>query len=267
MLDLEDFADELDRLFEERPQQNLYRYDLHSDSICFEPEYGASEVLGERFSRTKDKYLLLYTKSANVEHLLDLEVQEHVPVYWTLTMEPVSRKIERDTPPLPQRIEAMRLCQQAGYTVRAGFSPIIPIANWREETREMLEHLFDQVQPEVLRLWVVSMMDASEFEAMFDASEMDPKFIRRMRETAPEMDGTHAAPFPLDVRVEIYAFYLDEIRRISPETPVALCTEDPRLWEMLADKLWMAPGRMFCCCGGTSVPGRNTPQRRVERRA
>ena len=255
MLDLEEFCDVLKEMFAERPQQKLYRYDLFSDILAFEPEYGCCEVVGKCFNETDDKYLLLYTRSANVEHLVDMPYKEHTLANWTLSMRSQCEQIERDSPTLDERIEAMRICQQAGYPVRAGFSPIVPMANWREETTEMLELLFSKVQPEVLRCWVLAMMEADEFERMFDVSAMDPKFMRRMREEADALAGTHGAPFPLDVRAEIYEYYLDEVKRISPETPVALCTDHPKLWDMLADKLMMRPGKMFCCCGALSVPG------------
>ncbi len=119
----------------------------------------------------------------------------------------------------------------------------------------MLENLFQKVRPEVLRGWVLAMMDAAEFEKVFDANIMDQGHMQRMRDEAEALDGSHQAPFPLDVRAEIYAHYLDEVKRISPETPFALCTEHPKLWEMLADKLDLLPDAMFCCCGGLSVPG------------
>ena len=255
MLDLEDFCDVLTEMFAERPEQKLYRYDLYSDILAFEPEYGCSEVVGRCFNQTDDKYLLLYTRSDNVHHLVDLPYKAHKLANWTLSMRTQCETIERDSPTLDARIEAMRICQEAGYPVRAGFSPIVPIANWREETTEMLELLFSRVQPEVLRCWVLAMMEADEFERMFDVAAMDPKFMRRMREEAEALAGTHGAPFPLDVRAEIYEHYLDECRRISPDTPVALCTDHPKLWDMLADKLMMRPGKMFCCCGALSVPG------------
>ena len=254
LLDLEEFCDALTEMFHERPEQKLYRYDLFSDILAFEPEYGCSEVVGECFAKN-DKYLLLYTRSDNVQHLVDLPHKDHVLANWTLAMDTQCREIERDAPTLENRIEAMRICQQAGYAVRAGFSPIVPVANWREETTQMLELLFSRVQPEVLRGWVLAMMDAAEFERMFDVSKMDQKFMKRMREEAQALNGSHGAPFPLDVRAEIYAYYLDEARRISPETPFALCTEHPKLWEMLEDKLAMKPDNMFCCCGGLSTPG------------
>ncbi len=254
-LDLEDFCDRLRAMFRQRPEQKLYRYDLYSDVLCFEPEYGASAVLGECFDETDDKYLLLYTRSDNVEYLLDLPWRTHTLANWTLSMDTVCRTIERDSPPLGARIEAMRKCREAGYVVRAGFSPIVPVRQWRRETTGMLELLFSRAEPEVLRCWVLAMMDADEFERIFDTEAMDPAFMRRMRQETDAMRGQHEAPFPLDVRAEIYAHYLDEIARLRPEMPVALCTEHPKLWEMLEDRLRMTPGAMFCCCGGLSAPG------------
>ncbi len=253
MLDIEDFCRHLAAMFERRPEQLLYRYDLYSDVLAFEPEYGASETLARCFAE-HGKYLLLYTRSDNVRWLADLSYREHVPINWTLCMDGQVRQSEPGTPSLQRRIEAMRFCQREGFPVRAGFSPIIPIADWREQTTQMLELLFDRVTPEVLRGWVLAMMEASEFERIFDVNAMDQDFMRRMRETADELAGLRHAPFPLGVRAEIYAHYIEEARRISPDTPFALCSEHPDLWEMLADRLMMKPDDMFCCCGGLSIP-------------
>lgn len=253
MLDLEQFTKDLDRNFNERPHQRLYRYDLTSDYPCFEPEYGASEVLGECFARN-DKYLLVYTKSNNVEHLLDLPYKEHMPCYWTLATDTQSTEIERDTPNLDQRLEAMRMCQDAGYVVRAGFSPIVPQKNWREEATIALEKLFATATPDTVRLWIVSMMSCAETEQIFGADNLDPWCLDEMRKTAPALDTHHSGPFPRHVRGEIYGHYIDEIKRISPGTPVNLCSEEREIWDMLEHKLEMHPDKFFCCCGQSSIP-------------
>ncbi|MCC7493829.1 MAG: hypothetical protein IT204_15850 [Fimbriimonadaceae bacterium] len=250
--DLERVADVLTRTFAERPQQKLYRWDMYSDSICFEPEYGGTAVLGDCFNRSPDQLLLLYTKSDNFDHLLEFDYQRHVLSNWTVAMDTVTRQIERNTPPLVDRLRSMRRVAEAGYTVRAGFTPIIPIRDWRRETTEAIELMFSIVDPEVVRLWVVSMMELDEIEAMFGDERLDPWCLQRAREAAAEMRGAHHAPFPLDVRCAIYEWYLDELRRVSPRTPVNLCTEQPQAWERLQPKLQMPPNQMFCCCGGTS---------------
>ncbi len=183
MLDLEDFIVNLERNFRERPLQKLYRHDLRSDYVCFEPEYGASELLGECFSRN-DMHLLVCTKSDNVQHLLDLPYKEHMPCYWTLATDTQSRTFERDTPSLDERLKAMRLCERAGYVVRAGFSPIVPHRNWREEATVALEKLFAAVTPDTVRLWVASMMEVRESEQIFEAENLEPRFVEAMWESA-----------------------------------------------------------------------------------
>ena len=254
LLDIEDFCEHLSAMFVRRPEQLLYRYDLFSDILGLEPEYGASEALAKCF-KDHGKYLLLYTRSDNVEWLADMPHRENTLLNWTLSMDTQCRTIERDSPPLANRIEAMRFCQEHGYPVRAGFSPIIPVKNWRRETTEMLEMLFSKVQPEVLRGWVLAMMDALEYEMLFDVNAMDADIMRRMREAAPELDGKHHAPFPVDVRAEIYQHYLTEVERIGPGTPFAICSENVGVWDLIEDQVLMTRDNMFCCCGGTSIPG------------
>lgn len=254
MLDLEEFADHLAGLFVRRPQQKLYRYDVWSDTICFEPEYGASAVLADCFAESGDKHLLFYTKSDNVEHLLPLPKTNSI-FYCTLSTDTVCRSIERDTPSLDQRIEGLRRCQEAGYPVRVGFSPIIPIRNWQEEATQAIEKLLGAVTPQVVRLWVISLMNASEFERAICADLIEPTFLSELRSAASELNNGLAVqkPFPLHVRQQIYGHYLDELRRIGPTTPVGLCSEERVLWDALRGKMNMTPESLFCCCGGSSA--------------
>ncbi|MFB3892888.1 MAG: spore photoproduct lyase family protein [Phycisphaerae bacterium] len=252
MCDVEEFVEHVYQMTLRRPQQKLYRYDLFSDQIALEPEYGASAALAEMFARTGDKFLLYYTKSDNVEHLLDLPKSNAI-FYCTLATQTVCREIERGTPSMSERIEALRRCQQAGYRVRVGFSPIIPVPDWKREATECLEKLFAVVRPETVRLWVLSLMSPSECELLIGPKRLDRRFLEAMRSPAAMAESAWSQPFPRQARAEIYAHYLDEIRRISPGTPVTLCSEEPQVWEMLAGKLQMRPEDLYCCCGGTSA--------------
>jgi spore photoproduct lyase len=254
MLDLEEFADHVGAMLRRRPEQKVFRYDLYSDQPCFEPEYGASEILSDLFARTADQYLLFYTKSDNVDHLLTLPRRDHSIYYCTLATDTAACLFEPGAPGLDRRIEGLRRCQEAGFAVRVGFSPIIPVANWRAEATAMLERLLAKVRPETVRLWVLSLMAAAELEAALDVSALDAEIVAAMRRATMDAVGWWNGPFPRETRAEIYAHYIDEMRRVSPETPVSLCSEERAVWELLAGKLRMSPDRLFCCCGGTSVP-------------
>lgn len=186
-------------------------------------------------------------------HILHLPKSNAV-FYITLATRTVCEEIERRTPSMEERIEALRRCQEAGYVVRVGFSPIIPIQRWREEATECIELLFSKVSPDTVRLWVVSMAEPEEAGIIFDLSKLDQRFVEEMRRSADKIKGKHSSPFPSEVRAEIYAHYIDEIRRVSPETPVSLCTEELEVWEILSDRLEMSPYELYCCCGERSVP-------------
>ena len=254
MLDLEDFADNVRRTLVARPHQKLYRYDMYSDSICFEPEYGASQILADVFAKSKDQHLLFYTKSNNVDHLLELANRERCVFYSTLSTDHAAREFEPGAPSLDQRIQAMRRCQEAGYTVRAGFSPIIPIREWREDATVAIEKLFAKVTPDTVRLWLLSMTSVPEFDGAMGFSRMDRRLADMAIRADPQKVGRWNAPFPTEARAEIYAHYIDEIARVSPRTPVSLCSEAPDVWALLKGKLKMEPDGLFCCCGGRSVP-------------
>lgn len=253
MLNLEEFVAELDGLVKRTPWQTLYKYDNQSDTICFEPEYGASELLVDYFSQQEKACLMLYTKSANVEHLLDLKHNGHTIVCWTLSSDTASKVIERDTGTMRERIEAARLCQEAGYTVRFRCSPILPIKGWQEETEEMFDALFADVRPDVIVIETLYVLDAAEFRRTFDANMFDPKFVNNLEED-PNV-RLPDKPFPFDLRCEVYRFFIDAIRKRSPGTRIALCLETPEIWAKFGPEIGMQPERYLCCCGPLCTPG------------
>ena len=77
-----------------------------------------------------------------------------------------------------------------------------------------------------------------------------------MRTTAVQPyypDGKHF--FPHALRAMIYRFFIDEIRKHSPNQRVAICMETPEMWDEFGEELGMNPTDYVCCCGPASVPG------------
>jgi len=155
MLNVEEFIDHCDMLMAEHPWQKVFRYDVEQDSLPLEPEYGASRLLVEHYAELEDKYLILFSKSANVDFLLDLDHKGHTIMLWTLSSHEVSRRIEPNTGTMEERIEAARKCQEAGYAVRFKCKPVIPLKGWREQTTHMLETLFSRVKPDNISMEVL----------------------------------------------------------------------------------------------------------------
>ena len=246
-LNLEEFVEHVDQLLAENPWQKTWRYDVEQDVLPIEPEYGACEMLVNDFARRDGRYLILFSKSANVDHLLPLDHRGHTMMLWTLE----------------QRIAAARKCQDAGYPVRFKCKPVIPIRDWRAETTEMFETLYANVRPENISIETVFFSSVAEMDATVGLDSLDPEFVAAAREAEAEAAAAgkwprhlHGErPFPFTVKEAIYRHMITESRRISPETPVTLCAETARMWEALADILDYKPWDYVCNCGPQCPPG------------
>ena len=256
-MNLEEFVDKtLDKIVRDNPWQKVFRYQTQvSDALAFEPEYGASKVFGDYFAGLDDRYLLLHTSSGNTDHLLDLGHQDHTMVVWSLTSETVSREMEARSGTTEERIEAARRCNEAGYTVRFKFKPIVPVKDWRPECAAMIEHMFEATQPDVLSLCVLMWMKPEEFDQLFDPETFDPEYVKALHDNADEMRDRPCGPFPDHVRTEIYSFFIDEIRKHSDSVPVSLSTETKEVWDVLGPRLGCTPHNYVCGCGAKCTPG------------
>ena len=263
MLDIEELVEHLDTLAQANPWLQLYKYDNHTDIPTFEPEYGALKLLVDYFATQKDRYLLIYTKSANLDYLAGYDHRGQTIVCWTLSCDTVSRRIEKGAPTTAERIAAGRLCQEAGYPVRARLSPIIPVRNWQQENADMLDQYLSAVCPDVLTLDMFKHIEPRDVPDTFDVSLWDPEFSGYVKQyaTTPGKDrpfdvipnGKHI--FPHEARAAVYRFFIERINCLSPDTRVALCGETPEMWEELRPELGMTPDNYVCACGPNSVPG------------
>ena len=241
---------------EANPHLTVWRYEMaSSDSLSVEPEYGAVKAYVEHFAAQPNAWFLIHTKSANVDHLLDLDHRGHTIIVWSLTSHTVSRHIEQDAATTEERIEAARKCQQAGYTVRIKYKPIVPVANWRAECRDMTNRLLDVVQPDVISLCTLMWMKLPELHALYPPGTLDPAFVQAAHDHEATMCDGPASPFPDDVRAEIYQFCIDAIRARTTTVPVSLCTETLDMWQRFGPQLGYGPRDYPCGCGSRCVPG------------
>lgn len=262
MMNMEEFVATLDENIRRCPEQTLFQYDNFTDTVCFEPEYGGARLLIDYFADKPGKALELYVgKSDHVDFMLDYDHRGHTVCCWSLAGPTQSRRFEHAAATMEQRIEAMRKCRQAGYPVRVRFSPVIPVADWREENRLMIEELFGAVRPDVVTIETIRFLDYEAMERHFDMSLLDEEFVGVMSAAAglPHAQGCEV---PDGYRKEVYAFLFAELDRVSPETPVAFCREKRDLWLHFADyfaRHGQTPDDYFCNCGPYSAPATVQP--------
>jgi len=256
-VDIEDFLACADRRIRElQPPQTIYKWDNRTDINAFEPEYDATRLMVEFFARQKKDYLLLYTgKSDNVDFMLGYPHNGQTIIQWSVSARTQSTLIEPETAPWDRRIEAAAKCQEAGYHVRFRFSPIIPVKGWREENRELIELMFRRTRPDVISLCMFGWMDAETAAQCLDFGLLDEKYVPAIAGAAPFLKGKRYGPLPHEARAEIHSFLIEELRRRSPDTPIALCLETPAMWAELRDAIRQDPDNYVCVCGPMCAPG------------
>ncbi|MBL7222252.1 MAG: hypothetical protein ISS72_00225 [Candidatus Brocadiae bacterium] len=257
MVDIEAFLEHADRRIRELdPPQTIYKWDNGTDINCFEPEYDATRLMVDYFARQERNRLLLYTgKSDHVDFMLDYPHGGHTIIQWSLSGRTQSTVLEPETAPWNRRVEAAAKCQAAGYPIRFRFSPIIPVRGWREENRELIELIFATTRPDIMVLCMLGWMDYDVAAACVDMSLLDEQMVRAMEGTAPFLKGRRYGPLPHDARAEIYRFLFDEIRRVSPNTPVTLCLETPAMWAEFGRRPPQVGASYPCVCGPYCTPG------------
>ena len=254
-LDVERLIDGLADIFSRYPEQRLYKYSNMTDLPPFEPELDAIRPMVERFAGEPDRYLMLFTKSDNVDFLRDIDHRGHTIISWSVTCDTASRLVDKRAATLQQRIVAMAKMQQAGYPVRARLSPIVPVADWREEYTQLFEQLFARVKPDLVTMELLGWMTVDDLLAMFDRSFLDPDAVRQAESAQNELADVRWGPFTQRTHEEIYSFCIDAVRRLSPGTAVSVCHGTAATWKALGGKMRMTPEQYICNCGPQSAPG------------
>jgi hypothetical protein len=256
MMNVEEYIVHLDELAQANPWEKTFLFEDDSEAFALEPEYGAVEDLANYMAGTPDRYLLIHTKSANVDFL------EHIPeaarkriiIVWSLTARTQSAILEAGSGTMEQRIEAARKCHEWGITTRFKFKPIVPVKGWREEVSEMTRLVFEHTHPDLISLFTLCWMDYADLIKLVDTEMLDPVYLEAARQAAEELGKSRVRPFPEWVRREIYEFCLDKIRSYDQNIPVVICTESLSMWKELGPKLKCQPDNYVCGCGPMATP-------------
>jgi len=185
--------------------------------------------------------MVLLTKSASVENLLGLDHVGHTILSWSLNPTEVIAAFEAGTPPLAERIVAMKRCAEAGYSVRAVIMPIIPLPGWEEAYARFLGTLLAEVPLDRITLGGICSYRAARFlmehrlgrsNAISDA--FDPN--------GPSPDGR--LRYPARLRTNLYRLMIGTIRGCAPDLAIGLCLEEETVFRALG--LSEAIGRCNC---------------------
>lgn len=142
----DDILNQADKYIKERlPEITIFEGSATSDPVPVEPYSHLLKTAIEHYSNSTNGRFRFVTKFTDVDTLLDLDHQDHTEIRFTLNTNKVIQDYERRTPSMEKRIEAARKVILAGYPTGFLIAPIFLYDNWKEDYRNLLFHLKNQL--------------------------------------------------------------------------------------------------------------------------
>jgi len=201
------------------------------DSLALDHVSLLAERMVPFFARLSNAYLMLLTKSANVEGLLRLAPNAHTVVSWSFNTPRMIETYEIGTASLEERICAAKRCQEHGYRIRLRIDPGILDGDWRSDYAELLRQTLAVLEPENITLGLLRILPG-HFALARQAYAGRAEALGKAGLSEKASDGKLRYPFRQ--RVEFYRFLIDVIRSFNERISIGLCRETPDVWSSLS---------------------------------
>lgn len=241
-VNLDDILAQVDRKAREIGRPEAFYLGKLQDGMALDPLTGYSRIMIPFFAKHPLARLRVLSKCADFANVLDLDHRGHTVLCWSLNPAAVRHQFELITPPIEDRLEAMRQCAEAGYPVRVMLMPIIPIADWQRHYDELLEHLLTRVP--IDRITLGGVCSYGPAIQIMEAKLGKDNLISRSLTVIDNGPNDGRTRYPREQREVVYRHLLQTIRRLKPDQTCALCMEDVSMAQELA--LYPNTGRCNC---------------------
>jgi len=201
-----------------------------SDSLALDSIFPLSQALITFFAERQEGILELKTKSAGVDHLLQLNHRGRTVVSWSINPPQIIEEEERRTAPLEERLSAARKCQERGYLLGFHFDPLIHHEDWEKGYQKTVQELFDQIDTKRIA-WISlgGFRYPPQLKAI--ARERFPNARVFLGELFPGRDGK--LRYLREIRIEMYRKMVKWLREGDPHLFIYLCMESKEVWDQV----------------------------------
>lgn len=238
---------DLEKSMFESEQPNVYSDGEKCDSLLYDEYHGITKYLLPVFRKNKNlghKWLRL-TKSANVKHLIELEHENTMILSYSLNSQEVANLFETNPQAtIREKIKAAALAQNIGsYPSRVRIDPIIPAGNWKKLYKDFLIEMKEfNFIPDRFTLGTYRVLKGSKsMDKILDSEFVIP--IAEL-EDINECKKKRRLRIPIEKRIDIYSFIIEEIKRLFPYSEIGLCKET----KALRDSLGFTDDDKICNC-------------------
>ncbi|MFB6355828.1 MAG: radical SAM protein [bacterium] len=198
-----------------------------SDGLFLEPITRTLENIWECFKGREEAHLEVRTKSHHVHTLLEnVSPAKNIIFTWSLSPEEEARSEEMLTASLDQRLAAMEMMNNRGFSVAVRIDPVVVRDDWERKYQQLIQTLFDRLNPEELEFVIIGTF---RFPGGFDRI-MEQRFPQKsflQEEFLKSVDSKMR--YERSLRTNVYKALIEQLRSHGVEPD--LCMEPPFIWE------------------------------------
>lgn len=203
------------------------------DSLAVDHITNLTTMLVPFFAGLSRGFLMLLTKSSNIDNLLAVEPNDKTVVSWSLNSQRMIEQHESGTADFSERIEAARRCQQHGYRIRFRIDPGILHPDWQADYADLIKKTLTIVKPENITVGMLRLLPGHFHLAVSAYGNraqklLDHDFVRGA--------SGHKLRYPLNQRIKFYSHLIDTIRSFNKDVSISLCRETPEIWSIFKDR-------------------------------
>lgn len=166
--------------------------------------------------------VLFVTKSINIEHFLEGVYQNNAIISFSLNADAVARRFENGAPTIAERIEAAYKLAKAGYEVRIRIDPMVPVVDWEDNYKELVDNIFSKFAPSRITLGSLRGLQSTINNAT-DKSWVD--YLSEKSNWGKRID--------FKIRYSMYHRIIEYLKVRYCYSDIALCKETVEIWNML----------------------------------
>jgi spore photoproduct lyase len=200
------------------------------DSLALDHITGLSRMLVPFFGSLSSGYLMLLTKSCNIENLLSLKPNDHTVVSWSLNSNYAVSQFETGTANLDERITAAKACQEHGYRIRFRIDPVILHIKWQAGYAELIDKIFEHTNPENITLGMLRLLPG---HISLAKSAYGENVTNMFQHAFTEQGSDFKIRYNPKDRINCYKFIVHTIRRYNKKVSISLCRETLQIWREL----------------------------------
>lgn len=211
------------------------------DSLALDHITNLTKILIAFFADFKKAFLMLLTKSSNIDNLISIEPNNQTVVSWSLNTQKMIDSFEPATANLDERINSASICQKHGYRIRFRIDPGIIYPDWQNDYAELIKKVISKTAPENITLGMLRILPG-HFSLIKQAYGNRGRMLCNYSLVKGASDGK--LRFEPQERIQFYSLLIDTIRSFDKNISIGLCRETPDICSALKNRF--QPNRCNC---------------------